>query len=252
MQQQNSHRTALVTGGGGDIGRATALAFSRQGYRVAVCDINEAAARDTVQQIEASGGIASWHVTDISNSAQITELMQAVVARYGRLDVAFNNAGVSGGRTPLADAEELDFDRCIDTNLKGTWLCMKYQIRHMLERGGGVIVNNCSVTGIKGAVGAAYCASKHGIAGLTKSAALVYAGKGIRVNAVCPGLIDAGLGSKLIQRFADQPGALTMAIPAGHAGTAEDVAKAVLWLSSDDASFTHGHMLLVDGGYSSH
>lgn len=189
---------------------------------------------------------------DISNAAQVEQLIADVVARYGRLDVAFNNAGISGGRAPICEAEEAAFDRCIEINLKGTWLCMKHEIRQMLAQGGGIIVNNSSVTGLKGSVGAAYCASKHGITGLTKSAALVYAGRGVRVNAVCPGLIDGGLGRKLIERFADQPQALMAGIPAGCAGVAQDVANAVLWLSSDEASFTHGHLLTVDGGYMAH
>ncbi|SEQ26776.1 NAD(P)-dependent dehydrogenase, short-chain alcohol dehydrogenase family [Solimonas aquatica] len=249
---QHQHKTVLVTGGGGGIGRVTALTFSQRGYRLAICDIDAGAARDTAQLIREGGGIASWHEADISQSEQVQRLLREVIREHGKLDVAFNNAGVSGGRVPLAEIEEDDFDRCLHTNLKGTWLCMKYQIRQMLEQGGGVIVNNCSINGINGSVGASYCSTKHGVAGLTKSAALAYARRNIRVNAVCPGLIDAGLGAKLIQKFADQPAALTAAIPVGHVGSAEDVAEAVLWLSSDAARFTHGHLLLVDGGYSVH
>lgn len=236
MEAERGRQVALVTGGGGDIGRATALAFGRRGYRVAICDLSEAAAQRTAEQILGEGGEASAYCTDIGDSEQVQALLAAVRARYGRVDVAFNNAGIGGGRVPVADVSEDDFDRCIRTNLRGTWLCMKYEILAMLEQGGGIIVNNCSINGVKGSVGAAYAAAKHGIAGLTKSAALAYAGKNLRVNAVCPGLIDAGLGAKLIRNMPDRPLASPITIPAGRPGTAEDVAHAVLWLSSPEAA----------------
>ncbi|GAC1632933.1 MAG: SDR family oxidoreductase [Nevskia sp.] len=247
-------KTALVTGAGNGIGYTTALEFARRGYRVAVCDIDQASAARTAEAIRAMDGTAESWGLDIGIGDEVRALFRSVIERYGHLDAAFNNAGVSGGRRALMDAEEADFDQCIQTNLKGTWLCMKYEIEHMLTRGRGVIVNNCSIIGLNAGVGAAYCASKHGIAGLTKSAALVYASQGVRVNAVCPGLIEAGLGKKLIDRFEREGKAAKLydTIPAGRAGQAEEVAKAVLWLCSDDASFVHGHMLPIDGGYNAH
>lgn len=245
-------KTVLVTGGGGGIGEVTAAEFARRGYRVALCDIDFAAAERSAQAIREAGGEAAAWQTNIGIAAEVQALFDAVLARFGRIDVAFNNAGISGGRVPVMEAEEADFDLCIQTNLKGTWLCMKQEIRQMLAQGGGVIVNNCSVIGLFAGVGAAYCASKHGIAGLTKSAALVYASQGVRVNAVCPGLIESGLGKKLITRFGNDADKLYSTIPAGRPGQADEVAKAVLWLASDDASFVHGHMLTVDGGYAAH
>lgn len=246
--------TALVTGAGNGIGAVTALEFARRGYQLALCDLDPAAAARTAALIREAGGHAeSWGV-NIGITSEVQGLFESLIARFGRIDVAFNNAGVSGGRKALADAEEADFDLCIQTNLKGTWLCMKQEILHMVANGGGVIVNNSSVIGLNAGVGASYCASKHGIAGLTKSAALVYAQQGVRVNAICPGLIEAGLGKKLIDRLeqAGAAGKLYETIPAGRAGSAQEVAKAVLWLCSEDASFVHGHMLPIDGGYNAH
>jgi len=247
-------KTALVTGAAGGIGQVTAHEFARRGYQVAVCDIDGAGAERTAAEIRAAGGTAEGWVANVGIGADIKALFDGALKRFGRIDVAFNNAGISGGRKALLDAEEVDFDECIQTNLKGTWLCMKHEIQHMIEHGGGVIVNNSSIIGLNAGVGAAYCASKHAIGGLTKSAALVYAQQGIRVNAVCPGLIEAGLGKKLITRFekAGEADKLYSMIPAGRPGSAEEVAMAVLWLCSDDASFVHGHMLPVDGGFNAH
>lgn len=251
---QQTMKTALVTGAGGGIGYTTALEFARRGYQLALCDVAGGGAERVADEIRSAGGIAEGWSANIGIGDEVRAMFAAILERYGRLDVAFNNAGVSGGRIPLMDAEEADFDQCIQTNLKGTWLCMKYEIQQMLRQGAGVIVNNCSIIGLNAGVGAAYCASKHGVAGLTKSAALVYAQQGVRVNAVCPGLIEAGLGKKLIARFekAGEADKLYATIPAGRPGSAEEVAKAVLWLCSDEASFVHGHMLPVDGGYNAH
>jgi NAD(P)-dependent dehydrogenase (short-subunit alcohol dehydrogenase family) len=245
-------KTVLITGAGGGIGEVTAAVFAQRGYRVAVADIDRDAAERSAGAIRQQGGTASAYAANIGIAAEVERLFSEVLADFGRIDVAFNNAGVSGGRKALMDLEEAEFDHCIQTNLKGTWLCMKQEIRHMLEQGGGVIVNNSSVIGMQAGVGAAYCASKHGIVGLTRSASLVYASKGVRINAVCPGLIESGLGQKLITRLGDDAKHLYATIPAGRAGRADEVAKAVVWLASDDASFVHGHMLAVDGGYLSH
>lgn len=245
---QGTH-TALITGAGGGIGRETAVEFARHGYRLALCDIDTDAVESAAAQIRAMGGDATAWYCDVGKSAEVRAFIDSAIATYGRINVAFNNAGVGGFRQQLIDADEDEFDACVQTNLKGTWLCMKYEMQHMLAAGGGVIVNNCSVAGMNGSVGAAYCATKHGIAGLTRSAALVYAAQGIRVNAVCPGVIEVGLGKKLIDRYGAEAAKLYSTIPAGRAGAAHEVAKAVLWLASDDSSFVHGHLLSVDGGY---
>lgn len=249
---EQSSKSVIVTGAGNGIGEETALEFARRGYRVGVSDIDSTAAATTAGKLRALGVDAFSMRCDVGQSADVRAFIDAAIGAFGRIDIAFNNAGISGGRKPVVDAEEAEFDACIQTNLKGTWLCMKYEIEHMLAAGGGAIINNCSIVGLNGSVGASYCASKHGVAGLTKSAALVYASQGVRVNAVCPGLIEAGLGKKLINRFGADSTKLYETIPAGRPGSALEVAKAVVWLASDDASFVHGHMLTVDGGYDSH
>jgi len=243
-------KTVLITGAGGGIGRVTCLEFARRGWRVAVCDYNRDAAEDTVAALRAEGAEAqAWH-TDVGDSTQVQQLIAGVRERWGRLDAAFNNAGQSGARTPLADVDEADWDRVLRTSLTGTFLCMKYEIRAMLEQGGGCIVNNSSVFGIGGSASALYTAAKHGVSGLTKSAAISYAGNDIRVNAVCPGIIDAGMGKRYIERVDAELLQKTVAMhPAGRVGTAEEVAHAVVWLCSDEARYIHGQLLAVDGGY---
>jgi NAD(P)-dependent dehydrogenase (short-subunit alcohol dehydrogenase family) len=245
-------KTVLITGAGNGIGEVTAAVFAQKGYRVAVSDIDAAAAERSAAAIRDQGGDARAYAANIGIASEVEAMFKAIIDDFGRIDVAFNNAGVSGGRKALIEAEEADFDSCIQTNLKGTWLCMKQEIKQMLLQGSGVIVNNSSVIGMQAGVGAAYCASKHAVVGLTKSAALVYASQGVRINAVCPGLIESGLGKKLISRFGDDVKQLYATIPAGRPGQGDEVAKAVLWLASDDASFVHGHMLAVDGGYLAH
>jgi len=245
-------KTVLVTGAGGGIGSVASCLFAARGYRVAVCDIRAGAAQATVDAVRAAGGEAEPFVADIGDAAQTAALFEAVMARYGRLDAAFNNAGLGGGGLPLLEISEEDWERNLRVNLSGTWRCMKHEIRLMLAQGGGAIVNNCSILGLNGGANASYTATKHGIAGLTKSAALSYAAKGVRVNAVCPGLIEAGLGLNVIRRGAEVLDKFLGLHPAGRPGTALEVAQAALWLCSDEASFIHGHMLAVDGGYGSH
>ncbi|MDR3417975.1 MAG: SDR family oxidoreductase [Nevskia sp.] len=245
-------KTILITGGGGGIGSVTALAFAGRGYRVAVCDVRLDAAQATVDAVRSAGGQADAYGADIGDAAQTADLFARLAADYGRLDAAFNNAGLGGGGVPLLDISEEDWERNVRVNLTGTWRCMKHEVKLMLAQGGGCIVNNCSILGINGGANASYTATKHGIAGLTKSAAISYAAKGVRVNAVCPGLIEAGLGLNVIKRGDEALRRFLALHPAGRPGTALEVAKAVLWLCSDDASFTHGHLLAVDGGYGSH
>ena len=248
----STSKTVLVTGGGGGIGSVASSAFAARGYRVAVSDIRLEAAQATVDAIRTAGGQAEAFAADIGDAAQTAALFEAVLAKWGRLDAAFNNAGIGGGGIPLADITEEDWERNVRINLTGTWRCLKHEIKIMMAQGGGAIVNNCSILGINGGANASYTATKHGIAGLTKSAAITYAAKGVRVNAVCPGLIDAGLGLNVINRGDEVLRRFLSLHPVGRAGTAMEVVKAVLFLCSDDASFIHGHLLAVDGGFSSH
>lgn len=244
-----THKTALVTGGGGGIGCATALAFAREGYRVLVADLSVAAAQATVAQVLEAGGDAAAYELDIGDSLSVSALFAALRTRGERLDVAFNNAGVGGNGKALADIDDEDWERSLNINVSGTWRCMREEIRWMLGSGGGRIVNNCSIFGLVGGANAAYTASKHAIAGMTRSAALSYAAQHIRVNGVCPGLIEAGMGLKVLERAGDRVRDIIALHPAGRAGSSEEVAAAVLWLCSDAASFVHGHLLSVDGGY---
>jgi len=241
--------TALVTGGGGGIGHATCLEFAKAGYRVAVCDSNAEAADRTVAELREAGAEAQAYIVDIACREQVHEMIGDVRRRFGRIDAAFNNAGVSAKRVPLAEVCEDDWDRVLSTNLTGTFLCMKYEILAMLEQGGGCIVNNSSIFGVGGGINSPYTATKHGICGLTKSAAMSYAERNVRINAVCPGLIEAGMGLKVLARNHPDPKAFIAGAPINRPGSAQEVAKAVVWLCSESASFVHGHMLAVDGGY---
>lgn len=239
-------RVGLVTGGGSGIGRATALALAAAGARVVVSDVNGEGVAETVRLVEAVGGTAWGMVVDVTQGAAVEALVRGTVERYGRLDWAVNNAGVGGVMAPTDQQSEAAWDSIMDVNLKGVWLCMKYEIRAMLEQGGGAIVNVASAAGLVGfRYAAPYAASKHGVVGLTRSAALEYARKGIRVNAVCPGFTEtpmvAGLGETMVE-------ATVKAIPMRRLGTPEEIAQAIVWLCSEGASFVTGHALAVDGG----
>lgn len=245
MQDQ---KTVLVTGGGGDIGRAAALQFAEAGYRVAVCDLRSAAAQETVACIRQTGGHADAYVADIGDRGSVQALFAQIEADYGHLDAAFNNAGRGGGGVPLIDADDDLWDDCMRINLGGTYHCVKHEVRMMLARGRGSIVNNSSLWGLHGGPTAAYTASKHGVVGLTKHAAITYAPMGLRINAICPGIISAGLGLKVLNRPAAAVKTLLDKVPQKRAGTAEEVAAAAVWLCSDAASYINGHMMAIDGG----
>jgi NAD(P)-dependent dehydrogenase (short-subunit alcohol dehydrogenase family) len=249
MSSSHSGQVALVTGGAAGIGRATALAFAALGIKVVVSDIDAAGAAQTLELIRAAGGEGLCAPCDVSKEQQVMALLAQVQASYGRLDYAFNNAGIEIEKGRLAEGSEAEFDAIMDVNVKGVWLCMKHELPLMLQQGGGVIVNTASVAGLGAAPKMSiYSASKHAVIGLTKSAAIEYAKKGIRVNAVCPAVIDTEMFRRAHQadpRKADYAAAMH---PVGRIGTVEEVAAAVLYLCSDGASFTTGHALVVDGG----
>lgn len=251
MRGSHEGRVALVTGAASGIGRASAVAFAKRGAKVALADIDEAGGRETLGIIESSGGTGVFLRTDVARNAEVERLIEAVVDVYGRLDCAHNNAGVIGELAPTADCTEENWDRVIGTNLKGVWLCMKHEIRQMLRQGGGgAIVNTSSIWGVTGtAMGVpAYAASKHGIAGLTRSAALEYVTAGIRINAVCPGAIKTALIDGVFAARPESEGFAIASEPIGRLGLPEEIAAAVVWLCSDEASFVVGSLLSVDGG----
>jgi NAD(P)-dependent dehydrogenase (short-subunit alcohol dehydrogenase family) len=243
-------KVALVTGGGSGIGRATAVAFAREGAKVVIADRNVQRGEETVSMICDTGGTASFRRTNVSVAAEIKALVEYIIMTYGRLDLAFNNAGIEGDVKPLADQTEANFDAVMDINVKGVWLSMKYEIPRMLEQGGGAIVNSSSVAGVVGfpAIGI-YAASKHAVVGLTKTAALEYSAQGIRINAVSPGAIDTEMIDRLADGLNVKKDDLTTFHPIGRLGRVEEVAEAVLWLCSSKASFVTGHTLIVDGGF---
>ena len=243
-------KVALVTGGGSGIGRATALAFARDGARVVIGNRNVQRGEETVSMIRAAGGTASFRRTDVLVTADIEALVKHAVSEYGGLDLAFNNAGIEGEPRPLAEQTEANYDAVMDINVKGVWLSMKYEIPQMLDQGGGAIVNCSSVAGVIGFPGIGiYSASKHAVIGLTKAAALEYSAQGIRVNAVNPAVIDTEMVDRLADGMNMKKDDLTTFHPIGRLGRVEEVAEAVLWLCSDKASFVIGHSLMVDGGF---
>jgi NAD(P)-dependent dehydrogenase (short-subunit alcohol dehydrogenase family) len=250
MSQRLFGKVALVTGGAGGIGRATALAFAREGAKVAVVDLNAAAAEGVASAVAAQGGEAIGLAADVTRADQVANMVAQVVARFGRLDIAFNNAGIDIEHEPLAKATEETFDQLMNVNVKGVWLCMKYEIEQMLKQGGGAIVNTSSIGGLIGAARQPiYGATKHAVLGLTKSAALEYGRKGIRVNAVCPGIIRTEMTERAIARDPRREKYVEQAHPIGRMGEAEDIARSVVFLSSEDSAFILGHSLAVDGGF---
>jgi NAD(P)-dependent dehydrogenase (short-subunit alcohol dehydrogenase family) len=242
-------KVALVTGAGSGIGRATALSFANEGAKVVINDINVDGGEETLRMIKSAGGEAIFVEANVSKAAEVEALVQKAIEAYGRLDCAYNNAGVGEPLKRIHKTTEDNWDHVMATNLKGVYLCMKYEIPHMLKQGKGAIVNTSSLAGLKGLSGqAAYVASKHGVVGLTKSAAIEYATLGIRINAVCPGVINTPL---IAPNMKDRPhvekGYIDME-PIGRLGQPEEIAAAVLWLCSDEASFAIGSILSVDGG----
>jgi NAD(P)-dependent dehydrogenase (short-subunit alcohol dehydrogenase family) len=242
-------KVSVVTGAGSGIGRATALAFAREGASVAFADILEQDNQETARMIMDLGGHALAITCDVARNDDVRRALDETVKTFGRLDFAFNNAGIEYAFKPAAEITEEEWDRIIDIDLRGVFLCMKHEIPLMLKQGGGAIVNTSSGAGVKGFKGgAAYVAAKHGVVGLTKAAALDYAQSNIRINAVCPGIID----TSMMQRFSGgtPEGRQTVIAqePVGRMGTPDEIAAAVVWLCSDAASFVVGSAMVVDGG----
>jgi NAD(P)-dependent dehydrogenase (short-subunit alcohol dehydrogenase family) len=253
MKFSFENQVALVTGAGSGMGLATAQAFAAEGAAVVLADVNEAAVHRAAKQLIAAGRKAIAARCDVADEAQVKTMVERTVSTFGRLDAAFNNAGVQSPITETADASGEDFDRVIAINLRGVWNCMKYELRQMRKQGSGAIVNCSSLGGLVGIAGrGVYHASKHGVLGLTKSAALEYASMGIRINAVCPGIIDTPMVAGMLTTQAEAMKELMKDVPIGRLGRPEEIAAAVLWLCSPGASFVIGQALAVDGGYTVH
>jgi NAD(P)-dependent dehydrogenase (short-subunit alcohol dehydrogenase family) len=252
MAGQLQDRVALVTGGASGIGRSTALTFAREGAKLVIADTNEEGGQQTVHMITENGGEATFVQVNVTRAAEVEAMIHQTVQTYGRLDCAHNNAGVgSRPRVVLHELPEESWDRVIDINLKGVWLCMKYEIAQMLQQGGGAIVNTASIMGLVGSWSRswAYKSTKHRVLGFTKSAALEYAKSGIRVNAVCPGYIRTPLIEQTLSANPDMEAEIVSRHPVGRMGRPEEIAEAVVWMCSDAASFVTGHAMTVDGGY---
>jgi len=243
-------KVAIVTGATSGIGRAAAIAYAREGAKVVVAGRRATEGEETVRLLQAQGGEGIFVKTDVSKAVQMKELVERTLQKFGRLDIAFNNAGIEQVPLPFLEQDEQTFDQVVDINAKGVWLCMKYEIPAMLKTGGGSIVNTASVFGVLGIPGdEIYIASKHAVIGLTKSAAVEFGKQGIRVNAILPGVVDTDMYKRFAgdkPEFREQMNAMH---PIGRIGKPEEMAEAAIWLSSSKASFVTGHSLMVDGGY---
>lgn len=243
-------KVALVTGGSSGIGRASAIAFAHKGAKVVVASRRAEEGEETVKLVKEAGSDGFFVKTDVTQAADVQAMVEQTISRYGRLDYAFNNAGIEQAPSPLNEQTEETFDQIIDINVKGVWLSMKYEIPQMLKNGGGAIVNMSSVAGLVGVAGAPiYVASKHAVVGLTKSIALEYAKEGIRVNAVSPGAIETDMFDRFVKDNPQAREQMTAMHPLGRTGKSEEIANAVVWFCSDEAAFVTGQILALDGGF---
>ena len=253
MNLSFENKVALVTGAGSGIGLATAKGFAEAGASVVLADYHEESVHAAAEDLVAAGHKALAIRCDVADERQVAAMVKQTVSALGRLDAAFNNAGVQSPIAETADASSEEFDRVNAVNLRGVWTCMKYELLQMREQGSGAIVNTSSLGGLVGIAGrGVYHASKHGVLGLTKSAALEYASRGIRINAVCPGIIETPMVAGMLASEPDAMKELMKEQPIGRLGRPEEIAAAVLWLCSPGASFVIGHALVVDGGYTVH
>jgi NAD(P)-dependent dehydrogenase (short-subunit alcohol dehydrogenase family) len=249
MSSEYQGKVVLVTGGSYGIGRAAAISFAQRGAKVAIADLDVKRGEETLHRIIEAGGDAIFVKTDVSLESDVKALVEKTVQTYGRLDCAFNNAGIHKQFVSTVDFLAAEWDEMINVNLKSVWLCMKYEIPQMLKQGKGSIVNTSSAAGLVGAPSnPAYPASKHGVVGLTKSTALEFARKGIRVNCVCPGPTRTGMNEALVASHPEMVKSMDQKVPMGRIGEPEEVAAAAIWLCSDEASYITGHALPVDGG----
>lgn len=253
MQITFENKVALVTGAAMGMGVATAEAFAQARASVVLADVNADALKVATDRLAAAGHRVHGVRCDVSNEAEVASMIDEVVARFGRLDAAFNNAGIQIQAAPAVDVPSADYERVMGINLRGVWDCMRFELRHMVKQGSGAIVNCSSVGGLVGLPNLApYHGSKHGVIGLTKSAALEVAAKGIRINAICPGTIDTPMVQDMVAKMPEVMDEILKTQSIGRLGRPEEIASAVLWLCSDAASFVVGHALAVDGGFTAH
>jgi len=248
MDTQFEDKTALVTGAGSGIGRATAEHFAHHGANVVVADIDTEGGTETVDQIEAAGGEAVFVQVDVTDESDVEAMVETACDTYSGLDIAHNNAGIEGDNAPLTEQSMDNWQRVLDINLTGVWLAMKYELPKLTDTDGGAIVNTSSIAGLSADGSAPYTASKHGVVGLTKSAAVRYAEQGVRINAVCPGVVRTPMVERTLEEHSEAVEAMTREQPLGRMAEPEEIASTVAWLASDDASFVNGHALPVEGG----
>jgi len=253
MNLSFENKVALVTGAGSGMGLSTANAFAEAGASVALADVNEFAVRAAAEQLVGAGHMAIALGCDVSHDGEVKAMVEQTVSTFGSLDAAFNNAGVQSPAVDIADSTSEEFERVTAINLRSVWSCMKYELLQMRKQGSGAIVNNSSIGGLIGLPGRAiYHASKHGVIGLTRSAALEYASKGIRINAICPGTIDTPMVREMIAKDPEAMKEIMREQPIGRLGRAEEIASAVLWLCGPGSTFVIGQALAVDGGFTVH